>query len=63
VNTGKISCSEQFLRIHEFERRAEVTTEAMRNPIHRVDRHALETTMAEIQGGVAIPSMKSDCSC
>jgi len=55
VNTGKITCSEQFLRIHEFEHPAEVTTEAMRNRIHPVDHHVLEATMAEIQGGRGNP--------
>jgi len=55
VNTDKITCSAQLLRIYEFDDSREVTAAAMRSRIHPDDRPLLEATMAEIRCGRGNP--------
>jgi PAS domain S-box-containing protein len=55
VSTDKITCSEQLLRIHEFDDPATVTAAAMRDRIHPDDLPILESTKAEVEGGRGNP--------
>jgi len=51
VSTDRITCSEQLLRIHEFDDRNTVTAAAMRDRIHPEDLQILESTKAEVESG------------
>jgi C4-dicarboxylate-specific signal transduction histidine kinase len=55
VSTDKITCSEQLLRIHEFDDPATITAAAMRARIHPDDLPLLESTRAEVESGRGNP--------
>ena len=55
VSSGAVTCSEQFLRIYEFDDSAQVTIATMRDRIHPDDHPMFEATMAEIRQGRGNP--------